>query len=86
MSLTVLPRIKPADLSGVGNGHLPDHLLVTVDMAGRPARCHPQMARALRALLHDCRRATGADLTHVGHYRSYDAQAALLRARYVRAA
>lgn len=85
MSLPVLPRIKPADLSGVSNGRLPNHLLVAVDMSGRPARCHPQVARALRALIHDCREATGADLTNVGHYRSFDAQVALLQARYVRA-
>jgi hypothetical protein len=85
MTLPVLPRIKPADLSGVANGRLPGHLLVTIDMAGRPARCHPQMARALRALLHDCRQATGVELTNVGHYRSFDAQVALLKARYVRA-
>lgn len=86
MSLPVFPRVKPADLSGTANGRLPGHLLVAVDMSGRPARCHPQMARALRALIHDCRAATGVDLTNVGHYRSFDAQATLLKARYVRAA
>jgi hypothetical protein len=86
MSLPVFPRVTPADLSGVGNGRLPEHLLVTVDMPGADARCHPQFARALRALMHDCRAATGADLTNVGHYRSFDSQVALLRQRYVRAA
>lgn len=86
MTLPVLPRTKPGDLSGVANGRLPDHLLVTIDMAGRAARCHPQLARALRALMNDCRQATGAELTNVGHYRSFDAQVALLKARYVRAA
>ena len=85
MSLPVFPRVKPADLSGVGNGRLPDHLLVTVEMPGADARCHPQFARALRALAHDCRAATGVDLTNVGHYRSFDSQLALLKQRYVRA-
>ena len=70
MSLPVFPRLTPADLAGVDNGRLPDHLLVTVEMHGADARCHPQFARALRALMHDCRAATGVDLTNVGHYRS----------------
>ena len=86
MSLPVFPRVKPADLDGVSNGRLPDHLLVTVEMPGADTRCHPQFARALRALMHDCRAATGVDLTNVGHYRSFESQVALLRQRYVRGA
>ncbi len=85
MSLPVFPRLKPVDLSGVMNGRLPDHLLVTVEMPGADARGHPQLARVLRALIHDCRQATGVDLAHVGHYRSLEQQIALLKARYVRA-
>ena len=34
MSLPVFPRLTPADLAGVDNGRLPDHLLVTVEMHG----------------------------------------------------
>ena len=86
MSLPVFPRLTPADLAGVDNGRLPDHLLVTVEMHGADARCHPQFARALRALMHDCRAATGVDLTNVGHYRSIHSQIALLQQRYTRAA
>jgi hypothetical protein len=85
MTLPVFPRVIPADLSGVPNGRLPNHLLVTVDMPGADARCHPQLARALRAVQHDCRAATGVELTNVGHYRSFNDQIALLRQRYVRA-
>ena len=81
----MLPRVKPVDLSGVDNGRLPDHVLVTVEMHGADARCHPQFARALSAVMHDCRAATGVDLTNVGHYRSFDSQVALLQQRYVRA-
>ena len=86
MSLPVFPRVTPADLAGVDNGRLPDHLLVTVEMHGADAQCHPQFARALRALMHDCRAATGVDLTNVGHYRSIHSQIALLQQRYTRAA
>ena len=85
MNLPVFPRVKPVDLSGVENGQLPGHLLVTVEMPGSDARCHPQFARALRALIHDCRQATGVELANVGHYRPLDRQIALLKERYVRA-
>ena len=82
----MFPRVKPADLDGVSNGRLADHLLVTVEMPGADTHCHPQFARALRALMHDCRAATGVDLTNVGHYRSFESQVTLLRQRYVRGA
>ncbi len=85
MTLPVFPALRPPDMAGVQNGQLPGHMLVKVDMAGADARCHPEFARALRALIHDCKAATGADLTTIGHYRSLERQIELLKERYVRA-
>ena len=85
MTLPVFPALRPPDMAGVQNGQLPGHMLVKVEMAGADARCHPEFARALRALIHDCKAATGADLTTIGHYRSLERQIELLKERYVRA-
>jgi len=83
--LPVLARLKPADLASTPNGQLADWQLTTLVMGGnRSARVHPEYARALRALMADFQQAMGFPLTHIGDYRSYQAQVNLFVSRYRR--
>lgn len=72
--------VHPSTLAGQTNGRLPAHLLTLVGVGN--ALQEVTAARSWRALFAAMRTATGIDLRHVGHYRSYNDQVRLFVARY----
>lgn len=80
--LPVYPRIKPPGTDQFKNGEIPASYLEIVPMAGPDAQVQKEYARCLKALIHDCKAATGLDLSHVGDYRDIQEQINLLIARY----
>lgn len=78
--LPILPVVKPSDLVGQANGHLPENLLREVGPAGK---LHHLAARAFVAM-RNAAQAEGFHLTYTygGCFRSYAAQEALFRRRY----
>ncbi len=81
--LPITPMRQPSTLNGQANGRLAPHLLVPVGVGN--ALQEATATRSWRALFASMRAATGIDLRHVGHYRTYQEQVNLFLARYVRA-
>ncbi len=71
---------KPADLRGITNGQIPDHLMRSIAPFGR---MHHLAADAWNAM-HAHAASEGVNLSNVGSFRSYDQQLALFMQRYVK--
>lgn len=78
--LPITPMRQPSTLNGQANGRLAPHLLVPVGVGN--ALQEATAARSWRALFASMRAATGIDLRHVGHYRTYQEQVNLFLSRY----